>query len=154
MTATEQQGDDYDTGWAGFRARLFPPSAAAPEGSWLRFKMNSAGLNIARQLAAARNRGLAAWKGEHGAVADWPLPHPPTVLWMPYMAYGACLGCTWVPCAHADDVDVAAGLARRHARREWGVRQDADLPSGPLAVWRRDGPFDEAGPVPPLGSSP
>ncbi len=146
MTATEQQGDD-DPGWADFHARLFPPSATAPEGSWLRFTMNSAGLNIARQLAAARNRGLGAWEAEHGAVADWPLPLPPTVLWMPYMAYGACLGCTWVQCAHANDVDVAAELARRHARREGGVRQDADLPSGPLAVWRRDGPFDEAGPA-------
>lgn len=128
-------GDD-DAGWAEYHAQMFPPSPMSPPDSWLRFKMNSAGLNVARQLAAARNRGIAAWTVEHGEVGDWPLAHPPTVLWMPYMAYGGCFGCSWLDCPHADDVGRAAVLARRHAA---ATGTELSLMNMPLIVWRRSG---------------
>lgn len=56
MTAPRQQDDD-DAGWAEYHAQVFDLTTA-PHGSFLRWKIQSSGVNIARQLGAARNRGL------------------------------------------------------------------------------------------------
>ncbi len=85
MTAPDDQAPEDDIGWADYHAQMFDLSKAT-HGSFVRWKIQSSGVNIARQLAEARNRGLTAWTEGHGPVADWSLPHPPTVLWMPYMA--------------------------------------------------------------------
>lgn len=139
------RGDD-DLCAADYHAQMFPPSSTAPPGSWLRFKMNSTGLNVARSLAAARGRGLAAWVAEHGPVADWPLPHPPTVLWMPHCASAACFGCYWLGRTHGCSVDEAATLARGHALA-WPGEHPWPPHGDPLQVWRRDGPSDVPGPA-------
>ena len=145
MTAPDDQPPEDDTGWADYHAQMFDLNKVPP-GSFLRWKIQSSGVNIARQLAEARNRGLTAWTEGHGPVADWSSPHPPTVLWMPYMAYGACFGCTWLENAGGDDVDGAAGLAGDHASGHLPAGTDGRLLRVPLAVWRRDAPWDAQGP--------
>ena len=66
MSGPQEPRADDDTGWEDDHRRLWDLSKA-PHNSFLRFKINSSGVNVTRQLASARNRGLAA-----------------------------CLGCTWI----------------------------------------------------------
>lgn len=103
-----------------------------------RWKIRTTGVNVCRQLAGARNLGRAAWEREHGADPDdWPLAHPPAVLWIPYIAHAACLRCWWLGDSSAD-AGQAASSARRHAAAflESGGA-GLDLLLKPLPVWHR-----------------
>ena len=101
-----------------------------PRRTFIAWKRQSTGVNVARGLMAARNRAHAAWVEGHGPDPQgWPLPHPPVLMWMPFAATGACLRCHWVHGAKTLSVDEAA-LARAHARsyvdqgsRGWAVLQ-------------------------------
>jgi hypothetical protein len=73
---------------------------------WIGWKVRSTGYNIARRLWELRE---AAARGREPAVG-----HPPVILWMPYMAHAACLGCTWIDLGDSD-VTVAARRARAHS---------------------------------------
>ncbi len=65
--------------------------------AFAQWKVYSTGVNVARQLAGARNRGRQSWLTEHGTDPErWPLPHPPLVLWLPYRPFAACAACTWL----------------------------------------------------------
>jgi len=142
MSRPQEPRVDDDTGWADYHRQLWDLKKVQPN-SLASWKINSTGVNIARQLASARNRGLAAWVQAHGTVEHWPLPHPPAVLWLSHSPYAACLGCTWI--ASVLDLDRAAALAREHASE--GLRDDLhDLALAPVRVWRRDGPHDDPGP--------
>lgn len=82
-----------DAGWENYHGQMFD-LASAPN-AFIRWRIKSTGVNIARALMAARNRGRSAWTAEHGPdPTGWPLPHPPAVLWLPYAGYAACLQCT------------------------------------------------------------
>lgn len=139
------QADAREAGWQEFHQQMFDLSSAPS--SWIRFKMLSTGVNIARQLLAARNRGRAAWVERWGSdPVAWPLAHPPVVLWLPYSATAACLRCLWIDDAPRSPEDAAAS-AREHARSLGDVRPEGEeLLTQPLAVFRRDAPWDEPGP--------
>lgn len=114
------------------------------EDPFVRWMMRSTGMKIARGLAQARGRALAAWTAEHGEESEaWPLPHPPAVLWTPSVANAACLGCTWLArCDHT-----ARGCAREARRHATGSIKGLNeyqegLLTEPLTVWRTDGPPD------------
>ena len=142
MSGPQEQRVDDDTGWADYHGQLWNVKNVQ-RNSLASWKINSTGVNIARQLASARNRGLAAWVQAHGSVEHWPLPHPPVVLWLSHSPYAACLGCTWI--AGTLDMGRAAALAREHASE--GLSDDLHaLVLAPIRVWRRDGPHDEPGP--------
>jgi hypothetical protein len=84
-----------ESGYEQYHRQLFTLTAASS--GFTRWKVLSTGMSIARQLAGARNAGQAAWVAQHGSEpAGWPLQHPPAVLWIPEVAYAACLGCWWL----------------------------------------------------------
>lgn len=134
---TRGSGAD-DAGWEDYHGQMFNLTPAP--NTFIAWKRQSTGVNVARGLMAARNRGCAAWIADHGDDPDaWPLLHPPAVLWMPFAATAACLRCTWVHGPSALSVDEAAVLARGHS--------EAHLPDSDqvtlllwrqLPVWRRD----------------
>jgi hypothetical protein len=138
---------DNDAGWETYHEQMFDLSEAP--NAFIRWKILSSGVNLARQLAGARNRGRAAWVAEHGQDPDaWPLPHPPAVLWMPTVASAACLRCLWLGYRGVGDPDEAAAAARGHAA-EYVTADSAAarlLLREPLPVWQRDDPYDEPGP--------
>lgn len=135
-----------DTGWRDYHRQMFD-LASAPNG-FVRWKINSTGVNVARALMGARNRGRAAWVAQYGLEpVRWPLPHPPAVVWMPYMAHAACLRCTWIGSGDSA-ADDAASAAREHASEYLPSDSPAlQLVDAPMPVWRRDGPYDEMGPT-------
>lgn len=136
-----------ETGWERYHEQMFD-LAAAPNG-FVRWKIQSTGVNIARQLAGARNRGAAAWRTEHGDDPDrWPLAHPPAVVWMPYAASAACLRCLWIDHT-VSRPDQAAAAARRHSLKYLPEGSEAvRLLLDPLRVWARHAPGD--GPAPAI----
>ena len=143
MSRPQEPRVDDDTGWADYHGQLWDLKNVQPN-SLASWKINSTCVNIARQLASALNRGLAARVREHGPAEHWLLPHLPAVLWLSHSPYAACLGCTWI--ASALGLDRAAALAREHALE--GLGEDLQpLMQAPIKVWRREGPFDEPGPA-------
>ena len=142
MSRPQEPRVDDDTGWADYHGQLWDLKNVQPN-SLASWKINSTCVNIARQLASARNRGLAAWVEEHGLAEHWLLPHPPVVLWLSHSPFAACLGCTWI--ASVLDMDRAATHACVHAS-EGAERRPSRPRAGPIRVWRCDGPFDGPGP--------
>ncbi len=95
-----------EAGWTEYHRRLYDLDAA-PNG-FVRWKIQSTGVSVARQLASARNRRVAAYTEAHGEdPLGWPLLHPPAVLWIPHAATAACLSCWWLD-NHCANVDAAA----------------------------------------------
>ena len=93
-------------------------------------------------MASARNRALTAWVSAFGDDrAGWPLPHPPAVLWTPYLARAACLSCWWLDSGCAD-ADAAAGSARRHAQEHAPEPVDVNLLLPALQVFQPYGGRD------------
>jgi hypothetical protein len=121
-----------ETGYERYHRQLFTLDATAS--GFTRWKVLSTGINIARQLAGARNAGRAAWTAEHGPErTGWPLQHPPAVLWIPEAAYAACLRCWWLGGSGSERSE-AAGAARRHAV-SFAVDDPALLLVAPVAMW-------------------
>jgi hypothetical protein len=115
---------------------------------FVRWKIQTTGVNISQQLAGARNRGRAEWVAKHGRdEASWPLAHPPAVLWIPDMAYAACLRCSWLDHS-VHKVRDAAASARQHSALHIDPDDTVALRylAKQLKVWRRDGPWDSPGP--------
>lgn len=123
-----------ESGYEHYHRRLFTLTAASS--GFTRWKVLSTGMSIARQLAGARNAGRAAWTAQHGPEpAGWPLQHPPAVLWIPEMAYAACLRCWWVAGSAAERGE-AADAARGHATSFLAVDAPAlPLLLEPVGVW-------------------
>ena len=133
-----------EDGYEEYHRALFVLTAQTT--AFNRWKTMTTGINIARQLAGARNKGRAAWVREHGAdVEGWPLPHPPAVVWFPSTAYAACLRCWWL--GESGEAGLAASSARRHAASfllPGDVRMTLLL--SPLPVWHRRLSGEERGP--------
>jgi len=117
MTAPDDQAPEADTGWADYHAQMFDLSKA-PHGSFVRWKIRSSGVNIARQLAEARNRGLAAWIG---STAQWLTGCCRTPL--------RCCGCrTWrtAPASAAPGWRVRVGMTLME-QQDWQVITQVDI---------------------------
>jgi hypothetical protein len=127
-----------ESGYQEYHRQLF--SLTSMSCGFTRWKVLSTGINIARQLAGARNAARATWVALYGAEpAGWPLQHPPVVLWIPEMAYAACRGCWWLGDS-SDERGAAADAARRHAVQSLAVGHPAlALLLEPLAVWTHPG---------------
>lgn len=105
----------------------------------VRWKIQSTGVNVARQLASARNRALTTWTQTQGDdPSGWLLPHPSALLWIPQAASAACLLCWWLD-DRCDNVDVAAASARRHAAEHPTHSRPARARAGAARVPRRTG---------------
>jgi hypothetical protein len=122
-----------ESGYEHYHRQLF--TLAAGSSGFTRWKVLSTGINIARQLAGARNAARTDWTAQHGLEpAGWPLQHPPAVLWIPEVAYPACLRCWWLG-GSATGRGEAAGAARRHATSVLAVDAPLLLLLQPVGVW-------------------
>jgi hypothetical protein len=125
-----------ESGYEQYHRELF--TLTARSSGFTRWKVFSTGINIARQLAGARNAAREAWSVAVGTdEASWPLKHPPALLWIPEHAYPACLGCWWLGSDSADSGGAAVS-ARRHAISETQSALDpraAGLLLEPLRLW-------------------
>jgi hypothetical protein len=106
-------------GWRAYHQSMFPPGRLVTP--WIRFKVMSTGVNIARRLWDQREELRAAYEVEHGSDQDgWPHRHPGIVLTaVPSTAHGACLGCEWFDAAghsmrHSDWLERASVWPHRH----------------------------------------
>jgi hypothetical protein len=137
-----------ESGYEEYHRQLF--TLTAMSSGFTRWKVLSTGINIARQLAGARNSARAAWVAQYGAEpAGWPLQHPPVVLGIPEMAYAACRGCWWLSGSPSEgspsEREAAADAARGHAAQSLAVGRPAlALLLEPLAVWTHPGLPNEA----------
>jgi len=103
-----------DEPWADYYRSLFP-GHTHPRNNFDAWKYSTTAVNVARALWGARERALRQWERDHGVDrGPWPVDHPPVVLWLPYIARGACLNCTWIG-GDAADLRRAGRSARNHS---------------------------------------
>ncbi len=88
-------GRSGDSSWGPYHQVLFRPHKVTP---WIRFKIMSSGVNIARRLWDEREALRVAHEAVHGDDREgWPVRHPGIVLEsVQWMAHAACLGCQWL----------------------------------------------------------
>ena len=105
--------------WHAYHKSIFPPGRLVTP--WIRFKVMSTGVNIARRLWDQREELREAYEVEHGSDQDgWPHRHPGIVLTaVPSIAHGGCLGCQWFDVrghwmGHADWFERACIWPHRH----------------------------------------
>jgi hypothetical protein len=116
--------------------RTLSPGARRPRNQWSRWKYLSTCMNIAEAYWSARERARLSWESSARELIE----HPPVVLWLPYTAHGACLGCTWIDQEGSGSIEEAAVSARRHST-ERGA--DPDVIAGlRVPISERNGPHD------------
>jgi len=72
--------------------------------------------NISMSLWKIREQARSDWESDHGTrVERWPVAHPPAVLWIPFFANAACLGCTWIDRRTFGEGDLLQAGARARA---------------------------------------
>lgn len=106
-----------DEPWADYYRAMYPRHAE-PASALLSWKYRTSAVGIAKNAWTACERAREDWCARYGAdVSAWPLDHPPVVLWLPLIYYGACLRCTWIDVrkTRRDEVKVAGREARKHA---------------------------------------
>lgn len=81
--------------WGPYHSVLFPPRKTTP---WIRYKIMTTGLNIAKRLWDEREARRRAYESVHGDdPAHWPTRHPAVVLEsVEWTAHAGCLGCQWL----------------------------------------------------------
>ena len=106
-------------GWRAYHQSMFPPDRLVTP--WIRFKVMSTGVNIARRLWDHRDELREAYEAEHGSDPDnWPHRHPGIVIdAVQFVAHAACLGCQWIdqPGTSMKELgwrEASAAVARRH----------------------------------------
>ena len=87
-------GIGYADTWGPYHELLFPLRMTTP---FIRFKIMSSGVNVARRLWDERQLLRAEFETAQGEDPDqWPVSHPGVVLEsVESIAHGACLGCQW-----------------------------------------------------------
>jgi hypothetical protein len=119
--------------------RTICPGAQRPRNQWAHYKYQTTHMNIAEAFWKARERARLQWEANADELSDL-MAHPPVVLWLPYVAHGACLACTWID-EGSSSIDQAASTARRHS-----VEHGADsevVANLRVPVSERNGQFDE-----------
>jgi hypothetical protein len=83
-------------GWRAYHKSFFPPGGLVTP--WIRFKVMSTGVNVARRLWDQREELREAYEVEHGSDQDdWPHRHPGIVIdAVQWVAHAACLGGQWI----------------------------------------------------------
>jgi hypothetical protein len=120
-----------ELGVARLPQELFPPGGLVTP--WIRFKVMSTGVNIARRLWDQREELREAYEVEHGSEQDgWPHRHPGIVIdAVQWVAHAACLGCQWIdqPGTSMSDEgwrEASAAVARRHESSHGEFRGEPD----------------------------
>jgi hypothetical protein len=118
-------------GWRAYHKSFFPPGGLVTP--WIRFKVMSTGVNVARRLWDQREELRAAYEAKHGSDPDnWPHRHPGIVIdAVQWVAHSACLGCQWIDMPGTDMKDPrwrkdAAAVARRHESSNGEFRGEPD----------------------------
>ena len=116
------------TSWGAYHRAIFP--SREPVTPWIRFKLMSSGVNIARRLWDERESLRLEYEAVHGGDSqDWPVSHPGVVLEsVKWVAHPACLGCQWfhrgVSMHDHDWRERAAEQALRHQDSDGRDRPD------------------------------
>jgi hypothetical protein len=118
-------------GWRAYHESMCPPGGLVT--LWIRFKVMSTGVNVARRLWDQREELRAAYEAEHGSDPEnWPHRHPGIVIdAVQFVAHTACLGCQWIdqPGSSMEETgwrEAAAAVARRHERSHGEFRGQPD----------------------------
>ena len=87
-------GSGYADSWGPYHQALFPPHQVT---HWIKFKIATSGVNIARRLWDEREALRLDYQAAHGDDPDaWPVRHPGVVLEsVQWVAHAACIGCQW-----------------------------------------------------------
>ena len=87
-------GRSDDSSWGPYHRALFRPHEVTP---WIRFKIMTSGVNVARRLWDEREALRVDYEAIHGGdPEEWPVRHPGIVLEsVQWIAHAACLGCQW-----------------------------------------------------------
>ena len=119
--------------------RAICPGGQRPRNKWAAHKYRTTYINITRDYWDARERARIEWEANASDVSN-RVTHPPVVLWVPMMAHGACLRCTWIS-QGGTSIDDAASSARAHS-----VSQGADpqvVADLRVSLSQRDGQNDD-----------
>jgi hypothetical protein len=97
--------------WADYYRSLFP-GYTHPRSGFDAWKYKTTAVAITEGLWEVRERAVRRWKRIHGLdPGAWPVAHPPAVLWIPWIAHGACVTCTWIDVDGTGDVRSAGRRA-------------------------------------------
>jgi hypothetical protein len=128
--------------WADYYRQLYP-GHIHPRNSFDSWKYATTAVGVAEQLWEARERARLRWESENGdSPPDWPVAHPPVVLWLPMVANAACLVCSWIARGSDATVESAGHIARDHSVEHGSDRDTVRQHRVPIS--ERDGPIDEA----------
>ena len=134
-----------DKPWFDYYRTMFPGYKNPPSG-FIAWKLGSTAINIARDVWGMREQAREGWCARFGEdISDWPVEHPPVVLWMPMVGQGACLRCRWLH-DRSDgrgDLKTAGREARRHSVSE-GADPAVVGELGVPIVYREDGSLPSA----------
>jgi hypothetical protein len=118
-------------GWRAYHKSFFPPGGLVTP--WIRFKVMSTGVNVARRHWNQREELRAAYEAKYGSDAEnWPHRHPGIVIdAVQFVAHAACLGCQWIdqPGTSMEEPgwrEAAAAVARRHESSHGEFRGEPD----------------------------
>jgi hypothetical protein len=110
---------------------LFPPGGLVTP--WIRFKVMSTGVNVARRLWDQREEVREAYEAVHGSDPDsWPHRDPGIVIdAVQFVAHAACLGCQWIdqPGTSMEELgwrEASAAVAHRHESSHGKFRGEPD----------------------------
>ena len=132
--------------WAPYFRQLWP-SYLTPRSGFIAWKHCTTGVHIAETLWGVRQSLRREWILSHGSNPEnWPIAHPPAVLWMPCVAHSACLRCSWLDIGGDSSLEGVSQHAKEHAVMEGCDTRVAARIRVP--VGERGGPNDE-----PLGIS-
>ncbi len=127
--------------WANYYWILYP-GHVRPSNGFSAWKYATTAVNITEALWQARERARVEWEAslaEHPF--RWDIDHPPVVLWLPYVAYGACLSCTWLVDANSS-LESAVELSKAHTIENGTDREFVSSLRVPIS--ERNGPTDES----------
>jgi hypothetical protein len=125
--------------WDAYYSVLYP-EPARPISAFGQWKRATTGVNITKALWEARERARKQWTAGPRTGEEQQLSHPPVVLWLPMVANGACLGCSWIE-RESGSIDEAAESARRHSIGSGGLPSAVSRLRVPIS--ERNGPKDD-----------
>jgi hypothetical protein len=129
--------DPGDVPYRDYFVALYP-GAKRPRNEWTKWRYLSAAMNITTSLWEARERARFDWESSAGDLALL-IEHPAVVLWLPWVAHGACLKCNWIG-SGVSSIDDAAASARAHSIA-LGAAPDV-VARVRVPISERNGPFD------------
>jgi hypothetical protein len=127
--------------WADYFRWLYP-NYASPINQFVSWKYSTTGVDVSRALWMARERVRSEWISSHGQDSmNWLVSHPPLVLWLPNVAYSACLRCSWIG-SGTDSSPISAGTHARQHSVDHGCEPQM-IQQLRVPISERNGPIDQ-----------